>query len=118
MFDKEKFKEFMDSELGDEVSSEIWEQIEFSNDRWLHSCWSWRVGFSGDYASFHGKPVHRYLYNNLRYEIMPKHKAHHMCRNKWCINPYHITEVTNQEHARIHRSRANRKQEEQQETHG
>lgn len=78
------------------------------------SCWLWTGGkFSrGFYGCFtlaaarNGSkaiPCHRYSYELHYGQIGPGMVIHHRCRNKMCVNPAHLEQVTLLVHREMHR---------------
>jgi hypothetical protein len=67
--------------------------------RTRNECWEWKTGKKGDgYGQFyvHSIPVaaHRYSYE-LHYGVIPAGlEIDHLCRNRSCVNPYHLEAVT------------------------
>lgn len=47
---------------------------------------------------FSGKPVraHRFSFEYFRFPVPPELELDHLCRNKWCVNPFHLEAVTHQ----------------------
>lgn len=64
-------------------------------------CWQWQ-GMTGDgYGRFiiAGKrvPAHRLAYESILGVVSPCLVIDHLCRNRACVNPYHMEAVTNRE---------------------
>ena len=65
-------------------------------------CWEW-TGYinDGGYGTFHTseRPVlaHRFSYNRAYGEIMEGLELDHLCRNRRCVNPNHLEQVTRRE---------------------
>lgn len=76
----------------------------------VDQCWEWtgsRAG--GGYGEFYvskikGKqrkmPAHRWAYETLRVEIPFGLQLDHLCRNRECVNPWHLEPVTHLENNR------------------
>ena len=70
----------------------------------LSSCWQWTASYTTQgYAKFRVedkiKEAHRVLYEYLYGAIGPL-DLDHLCRNRSCINPYHLEPVTHKENLR------------------
>ena len=68
------------------------------------TCWNWKAANTAGrgYGTFnvgHGKMVyaHRLAYELLREPIQGGLQIDHLCRNKLCVNPYHLEVVTARE---------------------
>lgn len=66
-------------------------------------CWSWvgpRTSTGHGHQSFKQQKflVHRWVYELLIGNIEAGHKLHHFCENPPCINPSHVTPVTQRLH--------------------
>lgn len=66
-----------------------------------YECWEWDGGHdTSGYARFHVSPdrrregAHRFAYELLRGVIPEGMELDHLCRNKGCVNPYHLEPVT------------------------
>ena len=75
----------------------FWSKVEIGGK---DECWRWLASFDGrSYGQFclrHGKNVraHRYAYEQIRGLIPPGLDIDHLCRNRWCVNPWHLEIVT------------------------
>lgn len=67
------------------------------------TCWRWTGVIAwngyGSHSSWEdGKTrkyrAHRVAYNYMIGEIPPGLDLDHLCRNRWCVNPYHMDPVT------------------------
>lgn len=64
------------------------------------SCWVWtgyihpKLGYG--FFNPHGTPVtaHRFAFEAFRFKIPPKMTIDHVCRNRRCVNPFHLQVVT------------------------
>ncbi len=64
-------------------------------------CWIWQLGKSMlGYGYYHnnGKTVfaHRFAYRLFKGKLTPGLTLDHLCRNRLCVNPNHLEEVTTQ----------------------
>lgn len=66
-------------------------------------CWIWHGRFDKD-----GRPVHR---GRTAYQVThealigtrpPNREPHHLCRDKRCVNPWHLQWMTHLDHMRLH----------------
>lgn len=59
-------------------------------------CWRW-VGMKDGtgYGRYDGAAAHRWAYEFLRADIPAGLFLDHLCRNRWCVNPWHTEPVTN-----------------------
>lgn len=80
-----------------------------------HGCWLWPgtvnpegYGYVSCKPTAYGLPqsvqIHRYMYDILMHEIPYGYHVHHKCRVRHCWNPFHLQQVTPQEHIDIHRN--------------
>lgn len=65
-------------------------------------CWLWtghQIWGGYGLAMWGGReqPVHRIIYEAVRGEITDGMQLDHLCRNRLCVNPDHLEEVTNRE---------------------
>ena len=71
-------------------------------------CWRWKgaladpgygkIGLGGRET---GEILaHRYSYIKAKGFIWPGNEIDHLCRNRWCVNPDHLEQVTHQENVR------------------
>jgi hypothetical protein len=76
----------------------FWEKVEKTD-----SCWKWKAYISaegyGMFTRINGGPIcaHRYTYLALRGPIPEGFHLDHLCRNRWCVNPFHLEAVTRKE---------------------
>ena len=65
-------------------------------------CWLWTGhqiwgGYGTAMMGGRERPVHRIIYEAMRGEIDEGLQLDHLCRNRLCVNPDHLEEVTNRE---------------------
>lgn len=70
-----------------------------------NGCWEWKTGIiKTEYAIFtinHKRiSAHRFIYEYFYNEINPNLSIDHLCKNRRCVNPLHLEQVTQQENCR------------------
>lgn len=64
-------------------------------------CWLWLGAVAGTYGRFHdgerSSQAHRFSYTLYRGAISPGLDLDHLCRNRLCVNPWHLEPVSRQE---------------------
>ena len=72
-------------------------------------CWDWVAENHNGYGIFYynGKNwrAHRFSYTFFIGEISERKDLDHMCCSPKCVNPYHLQQVTKQEHGKITKQR-------------
>ncbi len=69
-----------------------------------NGCWIWTGCTNGTYPRFGpGGRVpmiraHRWSYEFFQKKIEKGKELHHLCKNKLCVSPYHLKEVTHRDH--------------------
>ncbi len=77
------------------ISERFWSKV-----RDVGGCWVWTAAIrkTDGYGVFNamGKivPAHRYAYEEMRAEVPPGLVLDHLCRNRACVNPWHVEPVT------------------------
>lgn len=84
--------------IGD-IDARFWSKVGYAA---AIDCWPWSASLNdGGYGQFmvDGKPqrAHRIAWELLRGEIPHGLVIDHLCRNRWCVNPWHMEPVTNEE---------------------
>jgi hypothetical protein len=67
-----------------------------------HGCWTWRAardryGYGTIAVDRKKRPAHRVSYSVFRGPIPEGMVIDHLCRNRACVNPWHMEPVTNEE---------------------
>ena len=77
----------------------FWRFVEYQDS----GCWKW-TGYidRGGYGKFSiatstSVSAHRFAYETLRGAIPTEKQIDHLCRNRWCVNPFHLELVTQRE---------------------
>lgn len=77
-------------------------------DSSLHpqNCWLWQgTILSNGYGQFRCQNyvagAHRFVYQHFHGPIPLDHHIHHVCHNRACVNPAHLTLIAKQEHPRL-----------------
>lgn len=73
----------------------------------LHWCWRWRGYHDRDgypRINLYGTSITvARVWASICYSTLkPTEDAHHVCRNKWCVNPAHIEPQSRGAHYRLH----------------
>lgn len=88
-----------------ELEERFWSKASWTLDGWgtrESPCWGWLAGKNHDgYGKFglYGDSLfaHRIAYELERSEIPDDLELDHLCRNKGCVNPWHLESVTHVE---------------------
>lgn len=65
-----------------------------------NGCWGWIASLANGYGSFHttgSHRAHRYSYELFFGAVPAELQLDHLCRNRACVNPYHLEPVTHRE---------------------
>lgn len=76
-----------------ETKQRFWEKVEKTD-----SCWNWLGGKTAGYGRIKIKNkcvyAHRFSYSLLKGKLDPNLTIDHLCRNRACVNPDHLEQVT------------------------
>ena len=72
-------------------------KVDFSGD-----CWTWKAAKQPNgYGRFHDGdrvwPAHRWMFVRCGRVIIPGQELDHLCRNRACVNPFHLESVSRRE---------------------
>jgi len=86
------------------ISDRFWSYVQGGD---VDTCWEWighkqPTGYAHFYVSGSGKErlrqySHRFAYEELRCDIPAGLEIDHLCRNRGCVNPWHMEPVTHKE---------------------
>ena len=89
----------MQQQLADEqFTSRFWSKVQIPLG--IGECWQWIAGQNGDgygsfqEASYKNSKAHRIAYEMVIGQIPEGKVIDHLCRNRGCVNPYHMEVVT------------------------
>jgi hypothetical protein len=88
--------------MTDAVFARFFERVEASS---IDACWLWKgprgKGYGQLRESGRRSPVqaHRVAYEHFVGPIPKGLQLDHLCRERWCVNPFHLEPVTNRENA-------------------
>lgn len=75
------------------AADRFWEKVHEEGD-----CWVWHGAKTYGYGTFYVlgayKRAHRWAFEELRAEIPADLVLDHLCRNRACVNPWHLEPVT------------------------
>lgn len=77
----------------------FWEKVRVDEQT---GCWFWEAGLHWNGYGFFwtGKRLirsHVYAYEHLIASVLPSFELDHLCRNRACVNPFHLEPVTKKE---------------------
>lgn len=88
--------------LGQFLPSPVFQRWADKVERLDSGCWRWKASCDKDgYGQFfprHGYCVraHAFAFEHFRFPITTGLQFDHLCRNTWCVNPFHLEPVTTQ----------------------
>ena len=71
--------------IGPEHFNRFWEQVKVQN-----GCWEWTRSLQHGYGQWKGRRAHRIAFTYVFGDIPEHLTVDHLCRNKQCVNPYHL----------------------------
>lgn len=79
---------------GHSLADRFWAKV-----RKTDSCWNWEGhvsvhGYGKFWTDTQNQPAHRVAYKLVHGELSDDMPIHHKCRNRKCVNPDHLVEVT------------------------
>lgn|SRR5215469_7516285 len=63
----------------------------------LTPCWIWRGSLRKGYGQILGRMAHKVIYEEMIGPVPNGLQLDHLCRNRNCVNPYHLEPVTARE---------------------
>jgi hypothetical protein len=81
---------------GIDIYQRLWSKVDRSN---LNGCWPWKRSLSHGYGQFalrHNVNVkaYKFAYVTLVGPVPKGLELDHLCRNRLCVNPFHLEPVT------------------------
>lgn len=92
--------------MNEYFTPEILERFFLKIEEDEHGCWIWKAsGNDAGYGQFFPVKgvrvyVHRFSYLYFIGEIPERHEIEHECRNRGCVNPFHLDVLTHIENCR------------------
>lgn len=73
----------------------------------VDECWGWIGAFTETgYGTFHAENgqerAHRVAFRWWKGDVKSDHDVHHLCANKWCVNPAHLEALPRDQHRARH----------------
>jgi hypothetical protein len=77
--------------------------VDLSTNCWLFTGCTTFNGYGQIFVpGVHMARAHVIVYERVRGQIPEGHHLHHECKNRNCVNPWHVTPMTQAEHNRLH----------------
>ncbi len=88
----------------DQNEERFWSKVNKTEGCWLWTACVFHHGY-GQFMAIRGsKYAHRYSYELAHGAIPAGMEAHHICKNRACVNPAHLELLSKSDHARLHAS--------------
>jgi len=79
------------------LPKEFWDKVKKPNDCWL---WLGDINTFG-YGMFGKRYAHRLSFEEFHGEIKSKNDINHICRNRICVNPKHLEQISHRNNVRL-----------------
>jgi hypothetical protein len=80
------------------IQRRFWAKVQPTGDGSIQYCWQWTAAIQNGYGRFNSGsgtvPSHLFAWRQFRGDIPSGLVADHRCRNRACVNPWHLELVT------------------------